>query len=80
VRPDAASGPVLKQRRLALVGTGRTRLVLGLGRVEFLASCGLGMLMAVLKRCGEAGRCAAVPPSSAGAVLPRCSRLGPARC
>jgi anti-anti-sigma factor len=54
-RIDAVNSPVLKRELIELVGTGATRLVLDLGRVEFLASCGLGMLVAVLKRCGKAG-------------------------
>jgi anti-sigma B factor antagonist len=77
-RIDAVNSQALKQQLLGLVGTGSTRLVLDLSRVEFLASCGLGMLVAVLRRCGKAGGvwlCGVRPPVAATLRLTALDRV-----
>jgi anti-sigma B factor antagonist len=50
---DLYTAPKLKERITELVGQGRTRIAVDLGRVEFLDSTGLGVLIGALKRCRE---------------------------
>ena len=52
---DLYTAPSLKERVADLVSSGRNRLAVDLGGVEFMDSTGLGVLIGGLKRCKEAG-------------------------
>jgi anti-sigma B factor antagonist len=52
---DLYTAPGLKDRMADLVTSGRHRLAIDLGGVEFMDSTGLGVLIGGLKRCKEAG-------------------------
>ena len=53
---DAASAPVLRQRLQTAIADGATRLVVDLRRVTFIESVGLGVIIAIRKRLGNADR------------------------
>lgn len=52
---DLYTASSLKERVADLVSSGRHRLAVDLGGVEFMDSTGLGVLIGGLKRCKEAG-------------------------
>ena len=52
---DVASGARLRERLVALLGEGRTDLVVDLTAVTFMDSTGLGVLVGALKRVRLAG-------------------------
>lgn len=52
---DIATAPILRDRLLELYEQGEREVVLELGGVSFIDSSGLGVLVAGLKRFGEAG-------------------------
>jgi anti-sigma B factor antagonist len=52
---DLYTAPRLKDELARLAGSGRARVTVDLGDVEFLDSTGLGVLISGLKRCREAG-------------------------
>lgn len=66
-RLDASIAPAFKQAVVALVAAGDQRLVLDMGRVEFLDSSGLGAMVSILKAMG--GRGALAVCNARGAVL-----------
>ena len=52
---DLYTAPRLKTLLTDLTGSGRNRLAIEFGGVEFMDSTGLGVLISGLKRCREAG-------------------------
>lgn len=52
---DLYTAPRLKTVLTELTGSGRTRIAVEFGGVEFMDSTGLGVLISGLKRCREAG-------------------------
>ena len=52
---DVHTAPVLRRQALELVTAGRRRMVVDLGRVDFLDSSGLGVLVEIQSRLREAG-------------------------
>jgi anti-sigma B factor antagonist len=52
---DVYTAPQLRERLIALVESGSRRVVVDLGRVEFLDSTGLGVLVGALKRLRGVG-------------------------
>jgi anti-sigma B factor antagonist len=52
---DVYTAPQLRERLIALVEGGATQVVVDLGRVEFLDSTGLGVLVGALKRLRVVG-------------------------
>jgi anti-sigma B factor antagonist len=52
---DVYTAPQLRERLIGLVEDGARRVVVDLGRVEFLDSTGLGVLVGALKRLRGAG-------------------------
>ena len=52
---DVYTAPQLRERLISLVDGGARRVVVDLGRVEFLDSTGLGILVGALKRLRGAG-------------------------
>lgn len=62
---DVCTSPQLRDQILALISQGRVNLVLDLGGITFIDSCGLGALVGALKRSRQAGgdlSLARVPP------------------
>ncbi len=53
---DASVAVEFKRQLLDLVAKGENRLVLNLGKVDFIDSSGLGALVSVLKSIGPEGR------------------------
>ena len=52
---DLYTAPSLKESVADLVTSGRSKIAVDLGEVEFMDSTGLGVLIGALKRCKEAG-------------------------
>ena len=52
---DVYTAPQLRERLIALVESGSRQVVVDLGRVEFLDSTGLGVLVGALKRLRVVG-------------------------
>lgn len=64
-RFDAVSAPEAKSELHTLIEGGATRLVLDLGKMDFIDSAGLGVLVSCLRRAAAEGgdlRLAEVPP------------------
>lgn len=60
---DLYTAPSLKESVADLVSSGRSRIAVDLGEVDFMDSTGLGVLIGALKRCREAeGALALVAP------------------
>lgn len=52
---DVYTAPQLRERLIAIVQSGARQVVVDLGRVEFLDSTGLGVLVGALKRLNSVG-------------------------
>ncbi len=52
---DVYTAPQLRERLVAMVQSGARQVVVDLGRVEFLDSTGLGVLVGALKRLNSVG-------------------------
>ena len=52
---DLYTAPSLKESVADLVTSGRSKIAVDLGEVEFMDSTGLGVLIGALRRCREAG-------------------------
>jgi anti-anti-sigma factor len=64
-RFDAVSAPQIKAELHKLIEGGSTRMVISLGRMDFIDSAGLGVLVSCLRRAAAEGgdlRLAEVPP------------------
>jgi anti-sigma B factor antagonist len=68
---DLFSAPQLKERLAELVGQGKNHLVVDLGKVGFMDSTGLGVLLGALKRVKEQDGTLAIvcPPGPIHRVL-----------
>lgn len=66
-RLDAAVAPAFRQAVVDRVERGERRLVMDLGRVEFMDSSGLGALVSILKAAGSQG---AMALCQAGGTVP----------
>ncbi len=54
-RLDASNGPEFKKSVLEHVSRGKNKIVLNLGKVDFIDSSGLGAIVTILKRVSEEG-------------------------
>ena len=52
---DLATAPILRDHLRELIAAGRTTIIVDLGKVTFLDSTALGVLVDTLKACREAG-------------------------
>ena len=59
-RLDSASAPLLRSALATLDAAGERRLVVDLGRVDYISSAGLGVLFALAKRTREIGGALAI--------------------
>ena len=54
-RLDSAAAPLLQQALVTLDAAGERRIVLDLGRLDYISSAGLGVLFWIAKRMREVG-------------------------
>lgn len=52
---DASTAPDFKSHVLNFVANGKTRILLDLGKVDFIDSSGLGAIVTILKRVSDGG-------------------------
>ena len=74
-RLEASNAPVFKNRMLELVAQGNSRIILDLGRVDFVDSSGLSAILSLLKALGEEGEMAICGPNPKVTTLFRLTRL-----
>lgn len=74
-RLDASSGPMLKQRIIALIRGGNIRIALDLSDVEFIDSSGLSALVAAMRQLPAEGDLVLIGPRSTVLSMFRLTRL-----
>jgi anti-sigma B factor antagonist len=74
-RVDARSAPALKESVAAVLSAGTRKIVLDLGRVEFVDSTGLGVIVSCLKQVGRGGEFVIASCSQSVATLFRLTRM-----
>lgn len=74
-RLDAASSPTVKAELRQLIDDGAAHIVIDFGRIQFIDSSGLGVLVGCLKYMGCAGRMEIARPGEAVMKVLRLTRM-----